>query len=80
MTILVFRLGPERYAIRLADVRRILAAAAVTRLPGAPTVVEGVGGLVLIHNLSEFLTEAESVELDAALSGAVEVETGPDEA
>lgn len=42
MDLIIFRLDTARYAIPLADARRILHAVAVTRLPGAPTVVEGV--------------------------------------
>lgn len=149
MKILVFMLGGERYAIPLAEARRILHAVAVTRLPGAPEVIEGVvsvhgvltpvfdlrrrfglpargvapedhfiltaaagrpallhveraeevteadpsdvgdppdvvvgtvpisgvakleQGLVLIHDLEAFLTQAESAALDAALEAAV---------
>lgn len=42
MTLLLFTLGRDRYGIPVEDVRRILLAVAVTRLPGAPRVVEGV--------------------------------------
>lgn len=42
MNILVFTLATERYAIPLAETRRVIRAVAVTRLPGSPDAVEGV--------------------------------------
>lgn len=40
--LLVFRLEDERYAAPLAATRRIFQAVAVTRLPGAPRLIEGI--------------------------------------
>lgn len=42
LALVVFRLGGGRYAIPLTAARRIFQAVAVTRLPDAPAVVEGV--------------------------------------
>lgn len=42
LDLVVFRLGRTRYAIPLAETRRILAAVAVTPLPDAPPAIEGV--------------------------------------
>lgn len=39
---LVFELAMDRVALPLADVREVLRAVAITRLPGAPATVEGV--------------------------------------
>lgn len=40
--LLVFRLGDQRYALRLAVVERVVRAVEVTPLPGAPSTVLGV--------------------------------------
>lgn len=48
MDLVIFRLDRDRYAVPLVDARRILHAVAVTRLPGAPPVVEGV---VSVHGV-----------------------------
>lgn len=45
MDLLVLALDNERYAIPVAQVREIVRAVAVTRLPGAPSVIEGVVNL-----------------------------------
>jgi purine-binding chemotaxis protein CheW len=42
MEIIVFEIDGRRYALRLPEVREILRSVAVTPLPGAPVVVEGV--------------------------------------
>lgn len=42
LEILVFRLGEGRYGLPSAAVRRILRASALTRLPRAPAIIEGV--------------------------------------
>lgn len=51
----VFRLGSQRYALPLAAVERVVRAAEVTPLPGAPAIVLGAidaGGCVLpVFNL-----------------------------
>ena len=40
--VLVFELGGQKYALPTADVRELVRAVAITPLPGAPGVVEGV--------------------------------------
>lgn len=40
--ILIFELGGERYGLSLDAVQEVVRAVAVTRLPGAPPIVEGV--------------------------------------
>ncbi|HWO89332.1 MAG TPA: chemotaxis protein CheW [Gemmatimonadales bacterium] len=40
--LLVFALGPHRFALPAASVREIVRAVAISALPGAPEVVEGV--------------------------------------
>ena len=42
LKIVVFELCGERYGIRAEEVREVLRSVAITRLPGAPAVVEGV--------------------------------------
>lgn len=37
-----FRLGPERFGLPIGGVREIVRAVAITPLPGAPPIVEGV--------------------------------------
>ena len=53
--LLEFRLDSNRYALRVGDVVEIVRAAAITRLPDAPAIVEGVidlrGQLVPVLNL-----------------------------
>lgn len=46
MNVLVFHIGPERYALPLAAVLRVLPAARLKALPGAPGYV---GGLLDLH-------------------------------
>ena len=45
LQLVVFDLDEQRYAIRLAAVRRVVRAAEVTPLPGAPAIVTGVVAL-----------------------------------
>jgi purine-binding chemotaxis protein CheW len=45
MDLLVLALDNERYAIPVVQVREIVRAVAITRLPGAPSVIEGVVNL-----------------------------------
>jgi purine-binding chemotaxis protein CheW len=45
MDLLVLALDNERYAIPIVQVREIVRAVAITRLPGAPSVIEGVVNL-----------------------------------
>src|SRR5437762_7540771 len=45
MLALVFPLGPERYALRIEEVREIVAAPTLTNLPTAPGVVLGLANL-----------------------------------
>jgi purine-binding chemotaxis protein CheW len=40
-TILVFRLGPERCAIRVDEVQELVVMASLARLPGLPSILEG---------------------------------------
>jgi purine-binding chemotaxis protein CheW len=40
--VLVFEVGGQRYALPTADVRELVRAVAITPLPGAPAVIEGV--------------------------------------
>ena len=51
----VFRLDEQLYGVRLAAVRRVVAAVEITRLPGAPEIVLGVisiaGRIVPVVNL-----------------------------
>ena len=42
LQLVAFDLDERRYAIRLAAVRRVIRAAAVTPLPGAPAIVTGI--------------------------------------
>lgn len=42
MNVMVFERESARYGIALEDVREVVRAVAITRLPGAPAVVEGV--------------------------------------
>jgi purine-binding chemotaxis protein CheW len=108
--VLVFEVGGQTYGLPTADVRELVRAVAITPLPGAPGVIEGVvnvgvilrvdrathlalvdegsvqapetlgpaaayvsgvarleDGLVLIHDLTSFLSAAESEALDEAL-------------
>lgn len=41
-SLLVFELGAERFAVRAGVVREVVRAVAISSLPGAPAVVEGV--------------------------------------
>jgi purine-binding chemotaxis protein CheW len=40
--VLVFEVGGQKYALPTADVRELVRAVAITPLPGAPSVIEGV--------------------------------------
>lgn len=40
--VLLFEVGGQRYALPTADVRELVRAVAITPLPGAPPVIEGV--------------------------------------
>jgi len=40
--VLVFEVGSQKYALPTADVRELVRAVAITPLPGAPAVIEGV--------------------------------------
>ena len=40
--VLVFEVGGQKYALPTADVRELVRAVAITPLPGAPAVIEGV--------------------------------------
>jgi purine-binding chemotaxis protein CheW len=55
VNLLVFDVHGERYAIPVADIRELIRAVAIARLPGAPDVVEGVidlrGAVVPIFDL-----------------------------
>lgn len=55
MTILVFQLASERYAISVEDARQVLLAVRVTPLPDSPSVIEGVvdvqGALVPVYDM-----------------------------
>lgn len=42
MKVLVFHIGPDRYALRLRDIARVLPAAALKRIPLAPDYVAGL--------------------------------------
>jgi purine-binding chemotaxis protein CheW len=55
LDIVVFEAGGQRYGLPAADVREVLRAAALTPLPGAPAVIEGVlnvrGAIVTVLDL-----------------------------
>lgn len=55
MDVLAFELGTHLYALNVADVREVLRAVAITSLPSAPAVVDGVvdvrGEIVPVLNL-----------------------------
>lgn len=61
--LLIFTLDRQRYALRLADVRRVVRAAAVTPLPKAPDIVLGIldlhGLIVPVINLRKRFRLAE---------------------
>jgi chemotaxis-related protein WspB len=42
MKVLVFHIGPDRYALRLRDIARVLPAAALKQIPLAPDYVAGL--------------------------------------
>ncbi len=51
LEVFAFRVGGERYAVRLDEVEQVLEAGALVHLPGAPRTVLGalnVGGLVVV--------------------------------
>jgi chemotaxis signal transduction protein len=63
--LLTFEIWHERFGIPLTDVREIVRAVSIVRLPKAPPVVEGIiDGLLLIHDLSTFLSATEAEALD----------------
>lgn len=45
MACLVFRMGSERFALRLSDISELSEAPACTTIPGAPALVAGIGTL-----------------------------------
>lgn len=83
MNVLVFHIGPERYALPLAAVLRVLPAARLKALPGAPEYVAGLldlhGDTVPVIDLSRLAgCPADAVRydtrillLDLPLAGAV---------
>jgi purine-binding chemotaxis protein CheW len=65
--VLVFEIGGQRYALPAADVREIVRAVAITPLPRAPAIVEGVinfrGRIVPVLDLrSRFRLPAKPLE------------------
>jgi purine-binding chemotaxis protein CheW len=67
MELLTFAIGHERFGIPLADVREIVRAVSVARLPSAPPVVEGVinvrGSVVAAFDIrARFNLPAKAVE------------------
>ncbi len=65
--VLVFEIGGQRYALPAADVREIVRAVAITPLPRAPAIVEGVinlrGTIVPVLDLrSRFRLPAKALE------------------
>ena len=63
MNLLVFRVGGERYALQAHGVREVVRAVAITPLPHAPRLVEGIidvrGTLTPVLNLRRRLGAAE---------------------
>jgi purine-binding chemotaxis protein CheW len=66
--LLVFRVGPERFAVSLESVDEVIDAPAVQRVPDSPSAVLGVyalrGALVTVYDPRPLLN------VDAALGGA----------
>jgi purine-binding chemotaxis protein CheW len=59
LDLVIFALGPQRYAIAAAHVQEVVRAVAVARLPKAPTIIEGMinvrGRVVPVLNLARRL-------------------------
>jgi chemotaxis-related protein WspB len=72
MNVLVFHIGPERYALPLASVARVLPAARLKALPGAPDYVAGLldlhGEPVPVIDLSRLAgCPAEAIRYDTRI-------------
>ncbi len=68
LEILVFVMGDRRYGLPAADIQEILRAVAITPLPGAPPLVEGVvnvrGRVIPVHDIRPRLgLPAKALEL-----------------